>query len=77
MPTLALGGGGAAGGLGAAFDVSAPLVTTPLVNIGLVETTWQTESVRTALLTLTNPNPNPNPNQTESVRTALLQPAML
>ena len=46
MPSLALGGAGAAGGLGAALDPSAPLVTTPLVDIGLVETTWQTESVR-------------------------------
>ena len=46
LPSLALGGAGAAGGLGTAFDASAPLVTTPLVDIGLVETTWQTESVR-------------------------------
>ena len=46
LPSLALGGAGVAGGLGTAFDASAPLVTTPLVDIGLVETTWQTESVR-------------------------------
>ena len=60
-PNLALGGAGAAGGLGADLGGGDPLVTTPPVGrggpqvttpptrIGLVETTWQTDSVRAAL----------------------------